>query len=106
MHLEITNWVNFLAVFGAVVLTFLAGAEIDPHSLRENLKQSISIGFLTFLLPFLLGMDVAYYVLGWDINVAKITVNGHRFDSNHRIHKKSKDTANINMRYLCFSALF
>jgi len=73
MHLEITNWVNFLAGFGAVVLTFLAGAEIDPHSLKENLKPSIIIGFLSFLLPFLLGMGVAYYALGWNINAAKIT---------------------------------
>ncbi|WP_088187955.1 cation:proton antiporter [Desulfosporosinus sp. FKA] len=73
MHLEITNWVNFLAGFGAVVLTFLAGAEIDPHSLRDNLKPSIIIGFLSFLLPFLLGIGVAYFALGWNINAAKIT---------------------------------
>jgi Kef-type K+ transport system membrane component KefB len=73
LHLEITNWVNFLASFGAVILTFLAGAEIDPHSLRENLKPSIIIGFLSFLVPFLLGMGVAYFALGWNINAAKIT---------------------------------
>lgn len=73
MHIEITSWVNFLAGFGAVVLTFLAGAEIDPQSLRENLKQSIVIGLLSFLLPFILGMGVAYYALGWNINAAKIT---------------------------------
>ena len=73
MHIEITNWVNFLASFGAVILTFLAGAEIDPQSLKENLKQSLVIGFLSFLLPFLLGMGVAYYALGWNINAAKIT---------------------------------
>ncbi len=73
MHIEITSWVNFLAGFGAVVLTFLAGAEIDPQSLRENLKQSIVIGLLSFLLPFLFGMGAAYYALGWNINAAKIT---------------------------------
>ncbi|MDI6880787.1 MAG: cation:proton antiporter [Desulfitobacteriaceae bacterium] len=73
MHIEITSWVNFLAGFGAVVLTFLAGAEIDPQSLKENLKQSIVIGLFSFLLPFILGMGVAYYALGWNINAAKIT---------------------------------
>ncbi len=73
MHIEITSWVNFLAGFGAVVLTFLAGAEIDPQSLKENLKQSIVIGLSSFLLPFILGMGVAYYALGWNINAAKIT---------------------------------
>ena len=72
IHLEITPWVNFLAGFGAVLLTFLAGAEINPQSLRENLKESLSIGFLSFLCPFLLGWGVALYGLGWDLNAAKI----------------------------------
>ncbi len=73
MHLEITNWVNFLASLGSVILTFLAGAEIDPESLKSNLKQSLIIGFLSFLLPFILGMTVAYYGLGWTWNASKIT---------------------------------
>ena len=65
MTLEITPWVTFLAGFGAVVLTFLAGAEIDPDSLKENLAESVGIGFLSFLLPFVAGMAAAYYWLGW-----------------------------------------
>lgn len=72
LHIEITPWVNFLAGFGAVILTFLAGAEIDPASLRENLKESLAIGFLSFLLPFLGGMAFAYYFFGWDVNASKI----------------------------------
>lgn len=72
MHLEITPWVTFLAGFGAVVLTFLAGAEIDPDSLKGNLKESLTIGFLSFLLPFLGGLLFARYVFGWDGNAAKI----------------------------------
>lgn len=73
MNLQITEWVNFLAMLGAVVLTFLAGAEIDPESLKKNFKQSAVIGFLSFLLPFIFGMLVAYYFLGWDMNASKIT---------------------------------
>ena len=72
MHLEITPWVTFLAGFGAVVLTFLAGAEINPDSLKNNLAESLGIGFLSFLLPFLGGMAAAYYWLGWDVNASKI----------------------------------
>jgi len=72
MHIEITPWVNFLASFGAVVLTFLAGAEINPDSLKENISQSLVIGFMSFLLPFIGGMAFAYYVFGWDSNAAKI----------------------------------
>ncbi len=44
--LKTTEWVNFLAMLGSGVLTFLAGAEIDPVSLRSNLRASLSIGFL------------------------------------------------------------
>ena len=72
MQLEITSWVTFLAGFGAVVLTFLAGAEIDPDSLKGNLKESLIIGFVSFLLPFLAGLLFAEYVFGWDGNAAKI----------------------------------
>ena len=44
--------VNFLTAFGAVLLTFLAGAEIDPDSLRVHLKAALAIGFVSFLAPF------------------------------------------------------
>lgn len=72
MQIEITSWVTFLAGFGAVVLTFLAGAEIDTNSLKENWKESLVIGVSSFLLPFVGGMIFAKYVFGWDTNVAKI----------------------------------
>ena len=72
MHIEITPWVTFLAGFGAVLLTFLAGAEIDPDGLKENLKQSLVIGILSFFCPFIGGLLFAEYVFGWDVNAAKI----------------------------------
>lgn len=72
IQIEITPWVTFLAGFGAVVLTFLAGAEIDPASLKGNLKESLVIGILSFVLPFLGGMLFAEHIFGWDSNAAKI----------------------------------
>jgi Kef-type K+ transport system membrane component KefB len=48
-----TPWIDFLATFGSGLLTFLAGAEIDPESLRKHLKPSLVIGSVSFLLPFL-----------------------------------------------------
>ncbi|WP_427113942.1 cation:proton antiporter [Megasphaera sueciensis] len=70
--IEITSWVTFLAGFGAVLLTFLAGAEIDPESLKNNLRESLTIGSMSFFLPFFCGLGFAYYGLGWDANAAKI----------------------------------
>jgi Kef-type K+ transport system membrane component KefB len=39
--LQSTEWTNFLALLGSGVLTFLAGAEIDPISLKANWRASV-----------------------------------------------------------------
>jgi Kef-type K+ transport system membrane component KefB len=49
-----TDWINFLALLGSGVLTFLAGAEIDPRSLKANLRASGLIGVLSFGVPFVI----------------------------------------------------
>ena len=54
------------------MLTFLAGAEIDPVSLRGHWKASLSIGFVSFLLPFLAAFGFCKLVLGWDLHAAEI----------------------------------
>ena len=61
-----TEWINFLATFGAGLLTFLAGAEIDPESLRAHWRASLTIGVVSFLAPFLGAWAFAYWVSGWD----------------------------------------
>jgi Kef-type K+ transport system membrane component KefB len=43
-----TEWINFLAMLGSGVLTFLAGAEIDPVSLY-NRKFILSASFYFYL---------------------------------------------------------
>ncbi|MHB0871130.1 MAG: cation:proton antiporter [Chloroflexota bacterium] len=65
-------WIDFLASFGSILLTFLAGAEIDPESLKKHLKPSLVIGIASFLLPFLGTMAFAYYVAGWELHAAQI----------------------------------
>lgn len=50
-HIVQTGFTTFLADFGSILLTFLAGAEIDPVSLRRHRKPSISIGVVSFVLP-------------------------------------------------------
>jgi Kef-type K+ transport system membrane component KefB len=67
-----TAFTTFLASLGSVTLTFLAGAEIDPVSLRRHWKASLSIGFISFALPFLGAMAVSYYGLRWDLRAAEI----------------------------------
>lgn len=65
-------WIDFLATFGSGLLTFLAGAEIDPDSLKRHLKPALSIGAVSFLLPFLAALAFAYWVAHWDLHASYI----------------------------------
>ena len=47
--LQITDWVNFLAGFGAILLTFLAGTEIDPRIVTKHFWSSATIGVVGFI---------------------------------------------------------
>lgn len=69
---QTTEWINFLAMLGSGVLTFLAGAEIDPQSLRANIRASLTIGVLSFVFPFVGVWVFAQYVLGWSLPQAQI----------------------------------
>jgi len=72
LHLTPNDWVNFLAGVGSVLLTFLAGAEIDPDALRANLKESLLIGFSSFLAPALGAFAVAFWIFKWNLHGAEI----------------------------------
>lgn len=58
-------WITFLAGTGAIVLTFLAGAELDPNVFRSKWKESTAVGLVGFFGPFLGAAVVAHYLLGW-----------------------------------------
>jgi Kef-type K+ transport system membrane component KefB len=58
-------WLTFLAGTGSIALTFLAGAELDPATLRQKLKEVSVVGLVGFLAPFLGCAAVARFVLGW-----------------------------------------
>jgi Kef-type K+ transport system membrane component KefB len=60
-----SEWISFLAGTGAIVLTFLAGAELDPKIFRTKWKESTVIGLVGFVGPFLGCTAVAHYVLHW-----------------------------------------
>jgi Kef-type K+ transport system membrane component KefB len=61
-----SEWVRFLAASGAVVLTFLAGAELDPDVIKTKLTEVSVVGLVGFFAPFLGCAAIAYYGLGWD----------------------------------------
>ena len=67
-----TPWIDFLGSFAGIVLTFLAGAEVDPALLRREWKPAVIIGGTSFLLPFVGVGLFARYVAGWSVPQAEI----------------------------------
>jgi glutathione-regulated potassium-efflux system ancillary protein KefC len=61
------SWVKFLSGIGAIVLTFLAGAELDPVVFKKNWKEATAVGVAGFVFPFLGCAAGAYYILGWGL---------------------------------------
>jgi Kef-type K+ transport system membrane component KefB len=72
LGLGTTSWIDFLALFGSVLLTFLAGAEIDPGSLQRHLGRALAIGSVSFALPAAAAFGFAYLVAGWGLHAAEI----------------------------------
>lgn len=62
-----TEWITFLAGTGAIVLTFLAGAELDPTIFRTKWKEATVVGLVGFFGPFLGCTAIAHYVLHWTV---------------------------------------
>jgi Kef-type K+ transport system membrane component KefB len=58
-------WIKYLSGAGAIVLTFLAGAELDPQVFRRQWKEATAIGLIGFFAPFLGCAAAAYWLLGW-----------------------------------------
>jgi Kef-type K+ transport system membrane component KefB len=71
-ELQSQQWLDFIAAFASIVLTFLAGIEVDPAYLRERAKASFGIGIASFLGPFVVAALIAYLALGWSGRAALI----------------------------------
>jgi Kef-type K+ transport system membrane component KefB len=72
LDLTLHDWINYLAAVGAVVLTFLAGTELDPVVVRRNFRATMSIGLVGFLAPYIGVFAFAYFALGWSWAQAQI----------------------------------
>ena len=64
------SWLKFLAGAGAILLTFLAGAELDPAVFRKEWKQATLIGLVSFAAPFLGCAAIARWALGWSVEAS------------------------------------
>jgi Kef-type K+ transport system membrane component KefB len=71
-HPDLPDWLSFIGSFAGIVLTFLAGAEVDVPQFRREWRASVSIGTVSFLAPFLVAGAFAYWALGWNFKQSEI----------------------------------
>lgn len=67
-----TPWILSLAGFGSVVLTFLAGAEIDLDVMQQKWKETLGIGLASFFVPCVSVAAIAYWGAGWSREASQI----------------------------------
>jgi len=67
LGLKTEEWMLYLANFGGIILTYLAGTEIDTRMMRNHFKESFLIGSFSFLLPFLGTAIFTYFVSDWSL---------------------------------------
>jgi len=72
INLSLSSWINYLAGVGSILLTFLAGAEIDPAVVRRHLWASMSIGIMGFLAPYAGVLLYTHYIYSWPWPQAQI----------------------------------
>ena len=70
--LQAEDWMTYLASFGGILLTFLAGTEIDIPLMKEKFKQCFLIGALSFVVPFAGVFLYTYYISGWGLQASLI----------------------------------
>ncbi|MGZ4463248.1 MAG: cation:proton antiporter, partial [Gaiellaceae bacterium] len=71
-HVGSPDWLSFVGSFAGIVLTFLAGAEVDVPQFRRDWRGSLALGSISFLAPFVAVGLLCYYGLGWNHRQAEI----------------------------------
>jgi Kef-type K+ transport system membrane component KefB len=66
------GWLDFIASFASIVLTFLAGMEVDPDYMRVRAKATVGLGVVSFVGPFVVASLVAYLALDWSARASLI----------------------------------
>lgn len=64
------SWIKFLSGAAAIVLTFLAGTELDPVVFRAKWKEATAVGLVSFAAPFIACAAAAHYLLDWSVEAS------------------------------------
>jgi Kef-type K+ transport system membrane component KefB len=72
LGLKTEDWMLYLAGFGGIILTYLAGTEIDTKLFKKHFKESFLIGLASFFAPFLLVFLYTFFIEKWTLNASMI----------------------------------
>jgi len=67
------DWMKFIAGVAAIMLTFLAGSELNPDSLKSKFKEITVVGLVGFFAPFIGTTLIAYFILHWGLQPSLLT---------------------------------
>jgi Kef-type K+ transport system membrane component KefB len=68
----VPDWLTFVGSFAGVVLTFLAGAEVDVPQLRREWRASAAMGIVSFAAPFVVALATCHWLIGWNRDQSEI----------------------------------
>src|SRR5690606_24178990 len=63
------------STIGLLYIMFIAGLELDLNEFKTHKNKSLVFGFLTFIIPIMVGFPVCYYLLGYDFNASFLTAS-------------------------------
>ena len=67
------DWMKFIAGVAAIMLTFLAGSELNPDSLKSKFKEITIVGLVGFFAPFIGASLITYFILDWGLRPSLLT---------------------------------
>ena len=73
LGVKVEPWLDFLGTFGGLMLILLAGAEVDLALLVKNARQSFTLGFMAFIVPFIGEILFLYTFTSWSFLAKMVT---------------------------------
>lgn len=64
------DWMKFCTGLGAMLLTFLAGAELNPDVIKTKIREVSVIGLVGFLAPFSGCFLISFCLMGWSMKAS------------------------------------
>jgi Kef-type K+ transport system membrane component KefB len=68
--LEQNSAVKLFSTIGLLYIMFIAGLELDLKEFQRNKNKSLVFGFLTFIIPLVIGFPVCFYLLNYNFTAS------------------------------------